>query len=369
MKIGIPRELKAGERRVGLDPAAVAALVADGHRVWIESGAGLAIGRSDLDYRALGADIGGSEDVWSAELIVKVKEIQPGEDARLKPGQTVFGYQQLVGAPHMTCALAARGASAIAFELVRDPQGAYPLLSPMSVVAGKMAILVGAQLLLSPEGNGALLAASEGVEGARVLVLGAGSAGLAALRVALSLGARASLLTRSQASCDAARVALGAHVEAAVATREALEAYALGADLVVGAVRLASAPTPKLLSRALVSRMQRGAVIVDVSIDGGGVAETSRPTTHANPTYVEHGVVHYCVPNMPAAAPRASTQALSAAVLPFARELAAKGVARALRDNAGLRAALLLWNGRVADPLLASEAGLAYTPIRDGDLA
>jgi alanine dehydrogenase len=339
MRIGIPKETKEGERRVGLTPAEVRVLVDAGHAVLVERGAGRGIGLEDDGYAAAGARVG---DAWGTDLIVKVKEIQPADLAHLRADSVVFGFHHLVGEPEMTRALAARRTTAIAYEMVRDGEGRFPLLAPMSLIAGRMAVRVATDILGWPP--------------AKVLVLGAGNAGLEAAKAARSVGAQVSVLAR-RASGD-----VGA------ATPEAIERHALEADLVVGAVFIAGTPTPKLLPRSLVARMKPGAVIVDISIDAGGVAETSRPTTHAQPTYVEAGVVHYCVTNMPAAHPRESAAALAAAALPFVRELADRGVARALGENAALRAGVMLWKGRVNHRGIAEESGLAYTPVSDADL-
>ena len=353
MKVGVPKETKEGERRVALEPGAAATLAADGHEVVVESGAGAGIGHADEAYRAAGARVSTAVEAWTAELIVKVKEIQP-EDLPHVWGQAIFGFHHLPGEPERTRSLAARGVTAIAFELVRDAAGAYPLLAPMSVIAGRMAIDVARRHLgRAPE---------------RVLVLGAGHAGLSAAQAALDAGARVTVLTRSARSRDLAASRLHGTVDTGIATAPSVEAHALAADLVVGAVFVPSERTPKLLPRSLVARMKRGAMIVDISIDAGGVAETSRPTTHADPTYVADGVVHYCVGNMPAADPCAGAAALSHAVLPYARELAGKGIGRALRENAALAAGVLLWKGRLNHPGIAAEAGLAYTALSEAAL-
>jgi alanine dehydrogenase len=336
MRIGIPRETKPGELRVALVPEHVAILARDGHEVRVASGAGGGIGQVDSAFLEAGARIVAPAEAWNAELIVKVKEIQDGDKPHLRPGQALFCFHHLPSEPARTRAVAASGITAIAFEMVRDATGGFPLLAPMSVIAGRMAIEVGAQYL--------------GRAPRSVLVLGSGKAGLAAAAGALALGAEVTVLRR------------------ATATREAVERAALEADLVVGAVFVPGAPTPKLLPRALVARMKRGAVIVDICIDAGGVAETSRATTHATPTFIEEGVIHYCVENMPAAQPAAAASAISAAVLPYARELASKGLARAVRESAALRSGVLVWNGRVNHPGIAKEAGLAYTPLSDRDL-
>lgn len=336
MKIGIPRETKAGEFRVALVPDHAGILVRDGHELLVASGAGGGIGHVDGSWLDAGARIVAVADAWNAELIVKVKEVQEADHAHLRAGQTLFCFHHLPGEPERTRALAASGITAIAFEMVRDAAGGFPLLAPMSVIAGRMAIDVATRHL--------------GRAPREVLVLGSGKAGLAAAAQALSLGARVTTLRR------------------ATATPQAIERAALDADLVVGAVFVPGAPTPKLLPRSLVARMKPGSMIVDISIDAGGVAETSRPTTHAAPTFVEEGVIHYCVANMPAAEPARAAAAISAAVLPFARELASKGIARAVRENAALRCGVLVWKGRMNHAGIAEEAGLAYTALSDRDL-
>jgi alanine dehydrogenase len=269
--------------------------------------------------------------------------MQPGEARHAVPGHAIFGFHHLVGEAALTRELAQRGVTAIAFEMVRDAQGQFPLLAPMSVIAGRMAIAAARRHL--------------GREPAKVLVLGAGHAGLSAAAEAKGIGAEVVVLSRTPRGI------------AQAATQEAIERHALDADLVVGAVFIPGAPTPKLLPRPLVARMKQGAMIVDISIDAGGVAETSHPTTHADPVYVEEGVVHYCVGNIPAADPRASAAALAAAALPFVRELAGKGIARAVRESAALRSGVLMWKGRLNHRAIAQEAGLPYTCLSDADLS
>ena len=354
MRLGLPREAKEGELRVALGPHEVTRLVADGHEVCVEAGAGQGVGHADAAFSAAGATVGPASEAWGAALVVKVKEIQDADLAHLRPGSTLFCFHHLPGEPERARALAARGVTAIAFEMVRDATGGFPLLAPMSVIAGRMAADVGAHHL--------------GRAPASALVLGAGHAGLEAARGLAAAGARVTLLTRSEASRDAAQAGLPPGITVGLATASAIERAALDADIVVGAVFVPGAPTPKLLPRTLVARMRRGAVIVDVSIDAGGVAETSRPTTHAGPTYVEEGVVHYCVGNMPAARPREAAAALAQALAPYVRTLAGKGIARALREEPALRAAVLIWKGRPTHRGIAEEAGLAYTPLSDADL-
>lgn len=353
MKIGIPAETKEGERRVALVPAAVAVLVREGHEVRVEAGAGRGIGEDDAAYRSAGASIASSSDAWDVELVVKVKEIQPADLPHLRRGQAIFSFHHLPGEPDRTRDLAQRGITAIAFEMVRDGAGEFPLLACMSVIAGRMAIEVGADLLARRTGE------------CRCLILGAGHAGLAAARAAAMRGMEVTVLTRSERSRDAAR---DAGFESQLCSPAEVSRHALAADLVVGAVFVPAQPTPKLLPRSIVRRMKRGAVIVDVSIDAGGVAETSHPTSHESPTYVEEGVVHYCVGNMPAALPEEGAAALSAAVLAYVRELAGKSIARAVRENAALRAGVLLWKGRVNHAGIAAEAGLPYTALSDTEI-
>jgi alanine dehydrogenase len=351
MIVGVPREVKEGERRMGLGPDMVRTLASDGHEIRIERGAGAGIGIADEAYAAAGARMVDAEGAWEAELVVKVKELQESELATLPHGRVIFGFQHLPGEPQRTRALAARGSTAIAFEMVRDVRGEFPLLAPMSAIAGRMAIDVASDILRGAP--------------RRVLVLGAGHAGLAAAQAARAHGAEVVVLTRSGASIVAAR---REGLAADAATAASIEAAALQADLVVGAVFVPAMRTPKLLPRSLVRRMRRGAMIVDISIDAGGVAETSRPTTHADPAYVEEGVVHYCVPNMPAARPRESAAALWEASLPFVQEMCERGIAAAVRDNGALRCGVLLWRGRVVHEGLAHEAGLAFSPLTSEDL-
>jgi alanine dehydrogenase len=332
MIVGVPRETKEGERRVALLPRAVEEITAGGHDVRIETRAGAGVEVGDDEYRDAGADIVVARDAWDADLVVKVKEVTDTDLATMPREATLFSFHHLPGEPERTRALAARNTTAIAFEMVRDARGRFPLLAPMSRIAGRMVI--------------------ERFPAAKVLVLGAGHAGSAAAEAARKRRAEVVVLRSTDA------------------TPENVERHALDADLVVGAVFIAGAATPKLLPRSLVRRMKRGAVIADISIDAGGVAETSRPTTHAEPIYVEEGVVHYCVPNIPAGKPAEAAAALSAAILPYVLDIAAyDNVAVALRRSAELRNAVLIWQGRVNHAGIAAESGLAYSPLTDGDLA
>lgn len=354
MIVGVPRETKEGERRVALLPVAVRTLVEKGHDVLVESRAAAGIGCSDDDYRDAGATLVTARDTWDAELVVKVKEAQDADLARMPRRVAIFSFHHLPGAPERVRALAGRDATAIAYEMVRDAHGEFPLLAPMSRIAGRMAVDIGLRL-----------SGPKGAASRRVLVLGAGHAGLAAAREARRTGADVSVLTRSERSCDAAR---GHGFDAELATEANIERHALEADLVVGAVFIAGEATPKLLPRTLVRRMKPGSAIADVSIDAGGVAETSRPTTHAEPSYVEEGIVHYCVANIPAANPAEAAAALSAAVLPYVADMADAGIAPALLANRELREAVLLWEGRVVHAGIAAEAGLPCARLTDAEL-
>lgn len=343
MMVGVPRETKEGERRVALTPTAVGELVSAGHDVLVEAKAGVGAGFPDDAYREAGAGLVVARDAWDAELVVKVKEVQPAEIAAMPKGAIVFSFQHLIGVPERARALAAREASAIAWELVRDRRGRAPLLAPMSVIAGRVSFEIAMRHL--------------GRRPAQVLVLGAGPASAEAARVARNGGAQVTVLARTARE----------GVEAA--NPQAIERHALEADLVVAAVFAAGAPTPKLLPRGLVRRMKRGAMIVDISIEEGGVAETSRRTTHADPVYVEEGVLHYCVGNIPAAYPAEASAALSGAALPYVLDMAGAGIASALTQSRELRDAVLLWDGRVTHPQVARETGLAYTALTDALLA
>jgi alanine dehydrogenase len=336
MIVGIVREVKSGERRVALGAEEVRRLAAAGHEVRVEAGAGGGVGIDDASYAAAGARIADAASAWSADLVVKVKELQDEEIAARPAGRTIFSFHHLAGEPDRTRALAARGDTAIAFEMVRDASGFFPLLAPMSAIAGRMSIEVAREHL--------------GRMPRDVVVLGAGHAGGAAAEAARAAGANVTVLRR------------------ATATPEAVEAAVRRADLVVGAVFAPGAPTPMLLPRMLVQRMRRGAMIVDISIEEGGVAQTSRPTTHAQPVYVEEGVIHYAVGNMPAARPVESAAAIWKAAIAFVEEMAAKGIGRAMRDNGTLRAGVLVWRGRLNHAGIAAEAGLPFDPLRTQDL-
>jgi alanine dehydrogenase len=364
MIIGIPKEIKDGETRVGITPDGVKALAAQGHRVRIETRAGAGAGFSDGDYRAAGAQIVATPvAAFDADIAVKVKEIQSGEWRHLKPGSTLFSFLHLPADAQMARELLARRITGIAFETVTDRHGGLPILAPMSVIAGQLAVLVGANLLTLPAGgNGTLLAGSAIVPPGAVLIVGAGNVGAAAVRLAAAIGASVTVLASSERNLAALRVELGDKIATALASVETISRLAPKADLVIGAVNIRGRLAPKLLLRDAVRAMRPGSVIVDVCIDGGGIAQTSRPTTHAAPTFVAEGVIHYCVPNMPAAVPRSATLALTQAALPYLLALAGKGILRALRDDDTLAAGLQMCNGSITHAVVAQALGLPCAP-------
>jgi len=362
VRIGVPREIKVHEYRVGLTPTSVRELAARGHELLVERGAGAGIGAADATYERAGARI--VQDAFAdAELIVKVKEPQPAERKKLRADQVLFTYLHLAPDPEQARDLVASGATCIAYETVTRAGGGLPLLAPMSEVAGRMAIQVGAGCLEKERGGmGTLLAGVPGVPAAKITILGAGVVGSNAARIAVGSGARVYALDRSVDALRRIESEFGARVVTVYSSRDAIEQHVLSADLVIGAVLVPGAAAPKLATRELLNRMKPGAALVDVSIDQGGCFETSRPTTHADPTYVVDGVVHYCVANMPGAVPRTSTYALSNATLPFVLALADKGWRRALADDEHLRNGLNVARGKVAYRAVAEALGLAYAP-------
>lgn len=365
MKIGVPKETKNHEHRVGLTPGAVREVIAHGHQVFVETGAGLGIGATDADYERAGATISASgADVFeAAEMIVKVKEPLPDEQARLKPHHILFTYLHLAPAPELAEALLASGVTAIAYETVTAPGGGLPLLAPMSEVAGRMSIQAGAAALeKSHGGRGVLLGGVPGVEPGRVVVLGGGTVGNNAAHTAVGIGADVTIVDKSLAVLRHLDEVYGGRVKTLYATRDSIESVLPHADLVIGAVLIPGATAPKLVTRPMLATMKTGAVIVDVAIDQGGCIETSHPTTHADPTFVVDGVVHYCVANMPGAVARTATYALNAATLPYVLALADKGWKEALKDDAGLRAGLNICNGNVTHPQVADALGKKYLP-------
>ncbi len=366
MLVGVPREIKNNEFRVGLVPAAVRELVDSGHQVLVETGAGLGIGYDDAAYRAAGARIAPSaEEVFrEAELIVKVKEPQEVECRCLRRGQTLFTYLHLAPDPHQTALLQASGVTAIAYETVIDKQGRLPLLAPMSEIAGRMSIQVGAvSLQKSYGGSGVLLGGVPGVLPGKVAVLGGGVVGANAARMALGLGADVTLLDTYLPRLAELDNLFGPGLKTAYSTTEAIERAVTEADLVIGAVLVAGAAAPRLVTRAHLGRMRPGSVLVDVAIDQGGCFETSKPTTHDDPTYVVDGIVHYCVANMPGGVARTSTHALSHATLPYVLALANLGWRKALAADVGFAGGLNVHEGKITHAAVAKALGLEHAPV------
>ena len=370
MRIGVPKEIKVHEYRVGLTPAGVRELRAQGHEVLVQSQAGAGIGLGDDAYAAAGATVvPGAAGAWAADLVVKVKEPQPVEYPLLRAGLILFAYLHLAPDPRQARALVDSGCTAVAYETVTDARGGLPLLAPMSEVAGRMSIQAGAHALERAQGGaGVLLSGVPGVAPGEVVVIGGGVVGASAARVAAGLGARVTVLERSPARLAWLDDAFGGRVSTVFSTAEAIERAVAGADLVIGAVLVPGASAPKLVSRAMLRAMRAGSVAVDVAIDQGGCFETSRPTTHADPTYVEEGVVHYCVANMPGAVPRTSTFALTNATLPFVAALAARGT-DALHADPHLLAGLNVHRGQVVHPAVGAALGLASAPAREASKA
>ena len=361
MRVGVPKEIKTLEFRVGLTPGNAHRLVAQGHEVFIEAGAGAGIGLADSAYTAEGARIlpDAAAVFATAELIVKVKEPQPQEIARLKPGHILFTYLHLAADRAQAEGLIRSGATAIAYETIRDKNGLLPLLAPMSQVAGCMAIDVGAQALQKPHGGrGMLLGGVPGVAPARILILGGGVAGEHAARIAIGHRADVTLFEISPSRLAELDAQFDGRLKTLFSTREAIVAALRDADLVVGCVLVPGAKAPKLVTRADLSTMKKGAVLVDVAIDQGGCFETSRPTTHANPTYEVDGIIHYCVANMPGAAPLTATYALSAATAPYVERLAARGVDAALAADPGFAEGLNVRDGKITYKAVADALGL-----------
>ncbi|HLW22925.1 MAG TPA: alanine dehydrogenase [Steroidobacteraceae bacterium] len=366
MKIGVPKEIKIHEYRVGLVPAGVRELVDAGHQVLVQAGAGSGIGFGDAHYQAAGASIASrAEDVFAAaELIVKVKEPQLSECKQLSSGQVLFTYLHLAADRGQAEALMASGATAIAYETVTAPDGSLPLLTPMSEVAGRMSVQVGANCLQKANGGfGVLLGGVPGVAPAKVLILGGGVSGTHAAEMAVGLRADVTIVDRSVRRLRELSSIFGSQLKTVYSTAHAIEELVKEADLVVGAVLIAGAAAPKLVTRAMVRTMKPGAVLVDISIDQGGCFETSRPTTHADPTFVLEGVIHYCVTNMPGAVPRTSTFALTNATLPYVKALADQGWRRALAADPGLAHGLNVQAGQLTHEAVANALGLEYKPF------
>lgn len=362
MLIGVPREIKDHEYRVGLVPASVAEMVRRGHQVGVERGAGLGIGIADEDYAAAGATLADdAAAVWSqADMIVKVKEPQAAERRRMRAGQILFAYLHLAPDRAQTDDLIASGATCVAYETVTAAAGGLPLLTPMSEVAGRLAPQVGAHCLEKAQGGrGVLLGGVPGVPPGKVLVLGGGVSGTHAAAIALGMGARVTVMDRSAEALRRLETQFGGRVQTVFSTHDAIAHALPKADLVIGAVLVPGAAAPKLLTLAMLGLMQKGSVLVDIAIDQGGCFESSHPTTHSDPTYVVDGVVHYCVANMPGAVARSSTFALNNVTLPVACALADAGL-NALRADIHLRAGLNVHAGHLTCEPVAQAHGLPY---------
>ena len=366
MRVGTVREIKNHEYRVGLTPESARELAAHGHEVWVESGAGLGIGCSDADYEAAGAQIKPTAAAIFAgcEMVVKVKEPQPGERAMLRKGQILYTYLHLAPDPGQTADLVKSGVTAIAYETVTDKRGGLPLLKPMSQVAGRMAIQAGASALEKAHGGrGVLLGGVPGVAPGRVAVIGGGVVGFNAAQMAVGLGADVTILDRDADVLERLATHFEASAKTLFATRANIATCVAGADLVIGAVLVPGAAAPKLVTRAMLGTMKPGAVLVDVAIDQGGCFETSHATTHAEPTYVVDGIVHYCVANMPGGVARTSTYALNNVTLPHALAIADKGWKAALAANPHLAAGLNVHEGQVTCEAVARELGYGHVAV------
>jgi alanine dehydrogenase len=363
MLIGVPKEIKNHEYRVGMTPLSVREAVRQGHPVLVQAGAGIGIGAQDEDYKKAGASIVGTagEVFAKAEMIVKVKEPQPAERRMLREGQILYTYLHLAPDPEQTRDLVNSGAVCIAYETVTGARGGLPLLAPMSQVAGRMSIQAGAHCLEKAQGGrGVLLGGVPGVAPAKVVILGGGVVGTNAAAMALGLGADVVVLEKNTERMEELVARFGTQLKTLYSTQGAVEDECAEADLVIGGVLIPGAAAPKLVTRAMIKSWKPGSVLVDVAIDQGGCAETSKPTTHADPTYVVDGVIHYCVANMPGGVARTSTYALNNVTLPFALALANKGYRRALLEDAHLRNGLNVYRGKVTYKAVADDLGYKY---------
>ena len=365
MKIGVPKEIKNHEYRVGLTPSSVREMCSHGHTVLVQKNAGMGISASDKDYQNAGAIIiDTAEDIFAkAEMIIKVKEPQAVERAMLREDQILYTYLHLAPDPEQTKDLVESGAVCIAYETVTSPTGGLPLLAPMSKVAGRLAVQAGAHCLEQPNGGiGKLLGGVPGVEPAKVVIIGAGVVGTHAAHIAVGMGADVWVLDRNPSTLEQHWQQFGDSTKTIYSTKNALEQHVLSADLVIGGVLIPGAEAPKLVTAEMVKQMQAGSVLVDVAIDQGGCFATSHATTHADPTYVVDNVVHYCVANMPGAVPRTSTYALNNVTLPYALALANKGYKQALLDDEHLRNGLNVMHGHVTYKEVADELAYEYKP-------
>ncbi|HJQ84755.1 MAG TPA: alanine dehydrogenase [Candidatus Binatia bacterium] len=364
MIVGVPREIKEEENRVALTPSGAGALVAHGHRVVVEHGAGAGSSLPDALYRDAGATLADVDTVWrEAEMILKVKEPLAAEYGRLRPGQILFTYLHLAANPELARVLLERRVRALGYETLQLPDGSLPLLAPMSEIAGRLAVQVGAWCLQAQNGGrGVLLSGASGVRPAKVVILGAGISGTNACQIAVGVGAHVSILDVDPGKLRYVHDILAGHVTTVMSNRANVEEEVVSADLVVAAVLIPGARAPRLLPRSLVAAMRPGAALVDLSIDQGGSAETSRPTTHADPIYRVDGVVHYAVTNMPGTVPHTSTLALTNATLSYALAIADRGLAGALDENPALGRACNVLDGQVTHPAVAAALGLEAVP-------
>lgn len=365
MIIAVPREIKTREYRVGMTPAGARTLLEDGHRVLVETGAGVGSGFDDAAYRAAGAEVlsSAAEVYASGELVVKVKEPLPGEFDRLQPGQILFTYLHLAPAPELTRALLQRQVTGIAYETVERDDGTLPLLHPMSEIAGRMAVQVGAHYLQKENGGkGVLLAGAPGVRAGRVVILGAGTVGSNAVRIAVGMGADVTVLDIDPARLTFLDDHYGNRIQTVMSNSQNIEEEVRSADLLIGAVLLAGARAPMLVSRETVASMTAGSVIVDVAVDQGGCVATTRVTTHDNPVYAVDGVIHYGVANMPGAVSRTSTFALTNSTLPYVRKIAGQGLAAAATADLPLRRGISTHAGRLTSEPVARALGLPFEP-------
>ena len=365
MRVGVPREVKEGERRVGMVPDGVARLVAAGHEVIVECGAGERVSFHDAAYIAAGGRLAPDPaEVFRCALIVKVKELQAVEWRLLQPATTLFGFAQLGRDRALLDAVLAARVNYLAYETVADAQGTLPLLSPMSRIAGRLAPLIAATLLMNDRGgSGVLLPGLDGIGPARVVILGAGNVGAEAAHVAVALGCAVTVVARTARRLARVSERYGERIRTVVYDPESLAAALAEADVVIGGVLEPGTLSPKLVTRPMLRSMRRGSVLIDVGIDQGGIAETSRITKLSEPTYVEEGITHYCVPNMPALVARSATLALTQATLPYVCAIADRGLIAAMAADSGLRAGLQVWNGGVTHVGLAADSGMPLAPI------
>ena len=364
MKISVPAEIKAFENRVALTPAGAEILVSDGHEVWMESGAGLGSGFSDANYRKFGAQIVEAAQAWDGELVLKVKEPQPSEWPKMRENQTLFAYFHFAADEKLTRAVMSSGVVALAYETVQESNGTLPLLVPMSEVAGRMAVQEGAKYLEKTfGGRGLLLSGVPGTPRAHVMILGAGVVGANSALLAAGMGASVTLFDVNLERLRFLSEILPPNVETLFSQPATIREYLSRADVVIGSILLPGQRAPKLVRRADLKTMQSGAVLVDVAIDQGGCFESSRPTTHDAPTFVEQEIIHYCVTNMPGAVPRTSTLALTNSTLPFVRQIAARGWKQACRENPALKRGLNVVEGRIVFPGVAQAFGLELSDV------